>query len=272
MCRYFIRVVKAEALKQHKNYFHSKLIYFSMLIWPVLTFISAYYTYKPFKLDIGVEAVPYLNEKNLITFILVGYIAHMFFKSLVQSAWGFSSERTYGTLELIYLSPANRMAFILGNAVSSLFESVWLFIVFSCCMMLFYGDIVFPGTMLSLVGVVSIVIPSVMWGGLLNSLFMFSRDTRILFTILEEPMELFGGVKIPINIFPIWAKSISYIFPLTYSIEILRRIFLKGDSLKEILPIFAVMLFISFIMGISTVVLLKTGERYAKRTGNMALF
>ncbi len=272
MLRAFIKIVQAEALKQHKNYFHSKLIYFSMLIWPILTFITAYYTYKPFNLSTGTHGISYLTEDNLITFILVGYIAHMFFRSLVQSAWHFSFERVSGTLELIYLTPANRIAFILGNAMSAVFESVWLFIVFCFFILLFFGNIIIPNVLLIFTGIVFLIIPSVIWGMLLNSLFLFSRDTRILFTLLEEPMDLFCGVKIPVRIFPIWAKCISYIFPLTYSIKILRKIFLEGAVLSDLLPLLIITASIALFLLILTIFLLKIGERYAKKTGNMALF
>ena len=130
MFKQFSRVVIAEAYKQHRNYFHSKVIYFTMLLWPVLLFLAAYYTYKPFRLEAATSHISYLTESNLITFILIGYVAQMFFRSFVQSAWFFSFERTNGTLELIYLSPANRLALIFGNAVSSLLQNIWLFTVF----------------------------------------------------------------------------------------------------------------------------------------------
>lgn len=272
MFKQFSRVVIAEAYKQHRNYFHSKIIYFTMLIWPVLLFLTAYYTYKPFRLEAASKHISYLSEGNLITFILIGYVAQMFFRSFVQSAWFFSFERTNGTLELIYLSPANRLALIFGNAVSSLLQNIWLFAVFSIGIVIILKNILFPGFLLTLIGILSLIIPSIMWGGLLNSMFLFSRDTRILFTILEEPMELFAGVKIPVSIFPLWAKGISYVFPLTYSIKILRRIFLKGESLAELLPILSLVLFLSLLMLSLTMILIKLGERYAKKTGNMALF
>jgi len=272
MMKDFWRVLKAESYKQHRNYFHSKIIYFTMLLWPILLFLTAYYTYKPFRLEAAAKHISYLTESNLITFILIGYIAQMFFRSFVQSAWFFSFERTHGTLELIYLSPANRLALIYGNAVASLVQNVWLFVVFSVGILIILRNIVFPGLIMSFIGIFFLVIPSIMWGGFLNSMFLFSRDTGILFTILEEPMELFAGVKIPVSIFPLWAKSISYIFPLTYSIKILRRIFLKGESLTRLVPILFFVLFLSLFMLTLTVILLRLGERYAKKTGNMALF
>lgn len=266
----FLKAVRAEMTKQHKNYFHSKMIYVSLFVWPLLSFISAYFSFKPFNIS-GIS-VPYLNEKNLIIFILLGYMCMSFFRSLVQSAWRFSSERSFGTLELIYLSPANRASIILGNAISSLFESVWVMVVFTCGVFVLkrtYFNINAPA---AIIVSILMIIMAVMWGMLLNSLFLFSRDSGVLFTILEEPMEIFSGVKVPINVFPLWAKAISLIFPLTYAVEAMRRVFLNGEGLYEVRGFIIISISIIAVMLVLINVLLKLGERHAKRTGNMSLF
>ncbi len=42
-------LVFAEMNKQYKNYFHNKFIYFfSLFLWPALSFIGGYYQFKPF--------------------------------------------------------------------------------------------------------------------------------------------------------------------------------------------------------------------------------
>lgn len=269
---YFMKVLKAEMVKQHKDYFHNKTIYISLFLWPVLTFISAYYGYKPFRMDKVSGVLSYLNEDNLIVFMLIGYLSLMFFRCLVQSAWRFSMERIYGTLELIYLSPANRLAFVMGNAVSSLFESVWLFVIFGAGIMVSrvgYFNINYGAAAL---GLILMILLSMLWGIMLNSLFLFSRDTNFLFTILEEPMEIFGGVKIPSAVFPIWAKIISMIFPLTYSAEVLRRALLNGESIESLSGFIYVSIGMGALMLFITVICLKMGEAHAKKTGSMSLF
>jgi len=269
---YFFKVLAAEAVKQQKNYFHNKTIYISLFLWPVLAFISAYYSYKPFQVDKIAGIVSYINEDNLIVFMLVGYMSLLFFRTLVQSAWMFSFERIYGTLELIYLTPANRLAFILGNAVSSLFTSVWMFAAFGVGIMILKGRYFNIDPYSALAGIVLMVVLSVLWGILLNSLFLFSRDTGFLYTVLEEPMEIFAGIKIPMGVFPIWAKMISMIFPLTYSTEILRRALLNGDSIYELRGFILISIFVGILMFFITLFCLKAGESHAKKTGSMSLF
>lgn len=266
----FLKAVKAEMIKQHKVYFHSKIIYVSLFIWPILSFIAAYFSFKPFNLKYS--AVPYLNEKNILIFILLGYICMSFFRSLVQSAWNFSFERLNGTLELIYLSPANRFGIILGNAISSLFEGVWVMFVFSLIIFVFQGNNFNINFTAAIIMFLLMIIMAVMWGMLLNALFLFSRDSAFLFTILEEPMEIFSGVKVPTNVFPVWAKIISFIFPLTYALDAVRKVFLNGDNLYMIRNFLAISVILIVLMFIVINACLSLGEKHAKKTGNMTLF
>jgi ABC-2 type transport system permease protein len=266
----FLQVVRAEMIKQHKNYFHSKMIYVSLFIWPIISFISSYYSFKPFNLE--KMPLPYLSQENLIIFILLGYICMNFFRSLVQSAWFFSFERQYGTLELIYLSPTNRLAVILGNAISSVLESVWVMVVFSGCMFILKHKYLNVNFLAAFLVICLMMVMAVMWGMLLNALFLFSRDTGFLFTVLEEPMEIFSGVKVPTMVFPLWAKMISFMFPLTYAVEAMRRVFLNREGIHEIQGFIQISGLLIMIMTILTHVCLILGERHAKKTGNMALF
>jgi len=195
-----------------------------------------------------------------------------FFRSLVQSAWFFSFERHYGTLELIYLSPVNRLGVILGNAISSVFESVWVMIVFCGAIFLLKYKLLEINILAAFIVTGFMIIMAVIWGMLLNSMFLFSRDTGFLFTILEEPMEVFSGVKVPTVVFPLWAKIISLVFPLTYAIDAMRRVFLNGENLYQIKGFILISAILIILMFIITNVLLNLGERHAKKTGNMALF
>lgn len=269
---YFLRVLKAEMVKHHKDYFHNKTIYISIFLWPALTFISAYYGYKPFKIEGAEGIMSYLNEDNLIIFMLFGYMSLIFFRSLVQSAWIFSRERIYGTLELIYLSPANRMAFIMGNAVSSLFEGMWLFAVFSGAIFIFKAGSLNINFTAAFVGFILLAVLSTLWGMMLNALFLYSRDSGFLFTVLDEPMEVFAGIKVPSAVFPVWARIISFIFPLTYCAEVLRRALLNGEGLGSLIGFILISIGIGAVMLLITIFLLKLGEAHAKKTGSMSLF
>lgn len=268
-----IKVIMAEMKKQFKHTFHNGLIVFSMFLWPLLSFMTAYYQFKPFSFNDMYGSIAYLEEDTLMLFIMVGYFAMMFFRSLVESAWRFSFERTSGTLELVFMSPANRMAVIFGNAFASLISNVWMFTVFM--LGLFFASqstLHVQRPLLLSLGILLMVIMATLWGMLLNALFICSRDSGFLFTVLEEPMELFGGVKIPVQVFPLWAKFIAGLFPLTYAIKLLRRILFLNSSFIEVSGLIYTSVAICITMFLATQIILLAGEKMNRKTGNMALF
>lgn len=266
----FLKVLKAEAKKQHLNYFYSKIIYISLFIWPLLNFIATYYSFKPFKIENS--NIAYLNEENMVIFILLGYMTMSLFRSLVQSAWNFSFERISGTLELIYLSPASRQGVILGNALSSLFESIVCMMSFSIGVLIFKREVLNINYLALIIVFIITVIMAILWGMLLNSLFLFSRDSSFLFTILEENMEIFSGVKVPTTLFPLWAKGISLIFPLTYAIEAVRRVILNGSTIYAIKGFIFIGLFIIVILYLLSVLIIQIVEKHSRKTGNFTYF
>lgn len=266
----FLKTWWGELVKQHRNYFHSKMIYVSLFLWPVFSFITTCYSYRSF--EMGGSAVPYLTEENLIVYLVLGYMCMSFFRSLVQSAWNFSFERTGGTLELIFLSPANRLAVLLGNASSSLVESTAVMVFFGAALLLWKKGVLYAQFWTCLAAFLMLALLALLWGVLLNALFLFSRDTGFLFTILEEPMETFAGVKVPAQLYPGWARAVSLIFPLTLALETIRKCMLGGSGMRELLPSFAKEILISAGMLAVVCVIIRAAERHVRRAGNLTLF
>ncbi len=265
-------VIHAEMRKSHLNNFHSKIVYFSLLIWPALMFITSYYSFKPFNLTSTSPLSKYIDVADLSLFLLIGYLGYIFFWCLVQSAWQMSYERMSGTLELIFLTPASRLAVMYGRSAGNLLEAVWLFSIFTLLAIIIMGKVAVivwwnvPFVML-LLGVSSII-----WGGFLNVVFLFSRDSSILFTILEEPMQFFAGVRIPVAAFPLWGQSLAYIFPLTYVLAIVRDLLMGTKGWMELLIPLLTLSGVLTLLSLATFMLLTKAENHARKTGNMVLY
>ena len=85
-------------------------------------------------------------------------------------------------------------------------------------------------------------------------------------------MEIFSGVKVPTLLFPLWAKIIAAVFPLTYAIEAVRRVMLMGSSLYDIRGFLLLGSIIIAILILAILLILKLVERHVRITGNLALF
>lgn len=270
---YFLQVVVANIKLQYKDYFFNKTIYMSLFVWPVILFLNAYYSYKPFSQEVLLERTGLSSYEQLYIYLLIGFVAMMFFWSLVQSAWQSAYRiRLAGTLELLYMSPANRFAALLGNAIASLLGSVWMLVILSGLTLAFYHKFIVIHLLTLCISLGLLLVLSVLWGVFLNSLFLVSRDGGFIYTILEAPMEIFSGVKIPFHLMPFWAKAIGMIFPLTYIITALRKSLLFGTDFSFLDQTFLLCLLICFILIVLTLLILHHGERHAKKTGSATLF
>lgn len=268
------RIIMAEFLKQRRSFFGSLLTYFSMLVWPALQLATAYYTFKPFLGAVGFAKQWPLaaNPTGVLLFVTTGMLCFAFFWSLVQSAWQFSWERYNGTLELLFLTPANRLALIVANGSMSLLQSTWLFFVFSIGLMTVVGGLKVAHPAMFLVAFLGLLLPAVAWGALLNSIFIFSRSSSFLYTILEEPMSFFAGVRIPLFALPTWARVVGGVFPLTISLFVLRGALLEGDDLIVLWPQLLLLVVVSLFLLVIAAWLLKRGEEHALQNGSLILF
>jgi ABC-2 type transport system permease protein len=269
-----LRVFAAEGLKQHRRIFGSKLVVFSMLLWPVLTLATTYYTVLPVTEAPGAaERWPLVAQPGrLLAFLAAGALAYTFFFSLVQSAWHFSWERISGTLEAMFLTPASRMALVLANGSSALVQNAWLFGCFGVAAAVATGTlhVAHPGMLV--IAALALLVPAVAWGAFLNSLLMFSRDSAFLYTLLDDPLWFIAGVRLPLFALPVWIKAIGLAFPLTTSLVVLRGALLDGKNAGDLAGHLAFLAALSAVLLGLTALLLRVGERHAQRTGSLQLF
>jgi len=76
------------------------------------------------------------------------------------------------------------MALVLANGAAALVQNAWLFGCFAVVAAFATGMLhVAHAGMYA----VALLVPAVVWGALLNSLLMFSRDSAFLYTLLDDP-------------------------------------------------------------------------------------
>jgi len=266
--RDFLIVCLGEVRKQRKNYFNSWSNYFSLLLWPILTFFTTYYTYSSFDLSV-LAPFQLQTQGRFLTFLVTGSLGYNCFWAMVQGAWQIENERQNGTLEIAFLTPGSRMAMMYGRSLGGFIHNVWMFACFAVIVILLNSMITLQTVFAVLGAMVILLVASTVWGGFMTSLFIVTRDSNFLFTVCDEPMNFFSGVKIPVEAFPLWAQAISAIFPSTYCIYIIRAIFLgnavNGGKAAEL--IFSMLFMIA-----ATYVILRCAEKRNRETGNLQFY
>jgi ABC-2 type transport system permease protein len=269
-----MKILRAEALKQHRQIFGSKLVIFSMLVWPLLKLAEAYYMLHPLAATPGIaERWPLAADpQRLLAFLATGALGFTFFFSLVQSAWHFSFERQTGTLELLFLSPANRLAIVIANGFGGLVQNVWLFACFSVAMftLLDVANVANPG--MYAVIFLAMLVPAIAWGAFLNSLLIFSRDSAFLYTLLDDPMWFASGVRLPTFALPGIVRVLGSVLPLTGSLTIVRGALLDGQGIGDLAGELLALTGLSGVLLAGAVIALRAGEAKAQRTGQLRLF
>jgi ABC-2 type transport system permease protein len=268
------RIVRAEMLKQHRILFGSKMMYFSMLIWPALELASAYFTFRPFlnAPNLAKNWSVAADPSSVTLFFITGLLGYTFFRSIVQSSWQFSFERFHGTLEILFLSPANRLVLILTNGAGALLQSVWLFLTFSLGLIMLVGGLHMSSPAMFGVAFLGLLLPSLGWAAFLNSICIFARDSSFVFTVIESTMSFFSGVRIPLPAFPLWVRAAGLLFPLTTSLFILRGALINNDTLLTLWP--QLLFLAGFSLGLlgTAAIILKKGEKHAREHGTLTLF
>ncbi|MGC5325452.1 ABC transporter permease [Brevibacillus sp. SYSU BS000544] len=267
----FWRTFRAEIAKQHRELSGGKMVFFSLLFWPVLTFFTSYFAMKPYRDGSGSALAQVIGEGSIPLFLVSGFMVFQLFWTVVQSAWTFEWERRQGTLEIIYLTPASKIAFLFGRSVYSLFNGIWMFFVFSALTFLLVADLGQVNWGYLVLSLAFMTISAVIWGAFLCSICLFSRDSGFLYYIFHSPMDLFGGVRIPPAVFPIWAKLLSIFFPVTYCLFMLREA-LNGHVTQMWWWMALVLTVLNILILLTTFRTLQRAEQHSRKHGNWVMF
>jgi ABC-2 type transport system permease protein len=269
--RSFLQAFRAELTKQQRSSFTGKAVFFSLFLWPVLMFFSTYYSLKPFGDGADSPMARILPDGNVLLFLATGYAVFQLYWSVVQSAWTFEQERKNGTLEMVFLAPGSRMAFLLGRSVYAIFNGVWMFTVFAVCISVFAWQRASLPVGHLVLAILLTLLCAAAWGAFLSAVCLFSRDSGFLYYMFQEPMQLFGSVSVPSSVFPLWGKICSYVFPVTFSLYLVRGA-LAGETGAQWWMYAAGLPAATAVLLIGAGLLVRRAENYARRTGSWTLF
>jgi ABC-2 type transport system permease protein len=143
-------------------------------------------------------------------------------------------EKEIGTIEQINVTPIRKHHFILGKLIPFwVMGQITLTLGFIIARV-FYG-IVPEGNILVIYAFSSIYMLAILGLGLLVSTFVQTQQQAMLISFfLMMVFILLGGLYTSIESMPQWAQYIAAVNPVSYFIEVMRMVFLKGSSLSDI--------------------------------------
>jgi ABC-2 type transport system permease protein len=159
-------------------------------------------------------------------------------------------EKELGTIEQINVSPIGKIYFILGKLIPFWVLSLVVLTAGLIIARIAYG-IIPLGHYLTIYIFSAIYLLAILGLGLLMSTYAQTQQQSFLVAFFVIMIfNLMSGLFTPIESMPHWAQVITWFNPVTYFIEVMRMVILKGSGLVDIKnQIFAVLCFAVFFNG-----------------------
>jgi ABC-2 type transport system permease protein len=170
------------------------------------------------------------------------------------SALNIVKEKEFGTIEQINVTPIKKHHFILGKLIP-----FWVLgnIVFSLGLLvawLIYG-IIPVGSLFVLYGFLSVYLRASLGFGLHNSTLCDTPQLAMFISFFFMMVFiLMGGLFTSIDSMPDWAKLVSRFNPVSYLIEVMRMVILKGSGWRDIWPQFGIITLFAVVLNTYAVV------------------
>ncbi|GIW46952.1 MAG: transport permease protein [Deltaproteobacteria bacterium] len=187
---------------------------------------------------------------NYFSFVLIGIAFYSYLGISIHSiSKSIREGQMFGTLEALLVTQTGIPTIIIS---SSLYSFIWA--SFRVAVYLLLGSLVFGVNMgnANLVGALLILILTILSFGSLgiisaSFIMIFKRGDPVsrFFTGIST---LLGGLYYPVSVLPEWLQNLSYLLPITYSLEGMRLALLKGYSLSMLMPNIAPLVIFSVIM------------------------
>ncbi|MBD0365562.1 MAG: ABC transporter permease [Flavisolibacter sp.] len=143
-------------------------------------------------------------------------------------------EKEIGTIEQINVTPVKKYHFILGKLIPFWILGILVLTIGFTIARLVY-DIIPAGSLFTIYVFAAVYLLAVLGLGLLISTYATNQQQAMLISFfLMMIFILLGGLYTSIDSMPRWAQVITWFNPVSYFIEVMRRVVLKGSSLFDI--------------------------------------
>ena len=270
----FTRVVLAEAVKSLKVYFFSARTLFWALALPLGNGLYLYFLYLPFAAkSVNLQFSGSIYTIDLVGFTIIGQLLYSFFTMMLLAGSSFDSERWQGTLEALLLSPANRVAILLGGALANAVNYMWMLIALVLSWIAFFHVNIFVTDPFALfASLILSYLAIVALGMCMETAGIYSRLGTTLVTSFQEPMMFLSGQIFPLQSMPSFLLPFSYLLPLTFGLMAVRLTLLGGAPIHVLTIPLAALVCMIIIFLILARLLVNQAERRAKAKGTLTQF
>lgn len=185
---------------------------------------------------IGVEAINWYNPlMNYKIFMVPGILV-----ILVTMVGGFLSalnivkEKEVGTIEQINVTPIHKYQFILGKLIPFWVLGLMILTIGLTIAWIIYR-IVPVGSLVTIYVFAAVYLLAVLGMGLgVSTLANTQQQAMLISFFIMMIFILLGGLFTSIDSMPYWAQVVTWLNPVSYFIEVMRMVVLKGSTLADV--------------------------------------
>lgn len=152
----------------------------------------------------------------------------------LSAAFNIVKEKEIGTIEQINVTPIKKYEFILGKLIPFMVMGGVVFTVGLFIAWALYG-IVPLGNIAVLYLFLYIFLYAIMGFGLLISTYtQTQQQANSLMFLFMMVFNMMSGLYTPIDSMPDWAQFVTHLFPVSYFIDVMRMVVIKGSGIHDI--------------------------------------
>jgi ABC-2 type transport system permease protein len=211
---------------------------------------------------------------DYLSYVIIGFaFTGLVTASLEQGGNTVYSEQLEGTWELVALTPANKFAWMAGKILAFLLNSALnLVLVFSIGWALFGMSIVPSGIPLGTLGIFLAILSLQGFSFLMAGVGMVWKQPHAIAILLSPFFIFISGMMFPVERLPPAVQYVSYAFPLTYGLSIIRGALLKGLGPGDMVNDFVGLLITSAAMMLFGYLVYSRLDRLARRKGSVGTY
>ena len=176
-----------------------------------------------------------LGYGNVMGFVVTGSILVILHQGLLNTvAFSLEEERRLGTLELLLLG-GKLFPIFAGKLIFGLVRyGITLFAIMAAVVALFGHMLELHVNLFTLTVSIALLVGATFFQGIVAQGFILqSRKIIPLYTVTLVPLSWFTGATVPLEIFPLWMRSLAYLSPLTPALTAVRRsLFSNGVNVE----------------------------------------
>jgi ABC-2 type transport system permease protein len=211
---------------------------------------------------------------NYFSFVLIGIALFSYLQVSMQSlSSSIRQGQQLGTLEALLVTQTEIPTIILSSSIYSYILTSFRVIVYLILGVVVFGMEIGHANLAAGLVILLLTIVAFSSLGIISASFvMVLKRGDPVSWIFAGLSGLLGGLLYPISVLPDWLQNLSYLLPITYSLEGMRLALLKGYSLGALMPNIVPLAIFSIVVLPISVMIFGYSVKKAKMDGTLAQY